>query len=438
MTRELEGLPWPEGDPGGLRAAGTHALTLARELEGRQSFLTGVDPIGWLGAGRDEFAVSLARHGDALGSGARAMTTAGNELAKLAGVVETAQQTVIDAAGKLQTARQQARDTLARAQQARAVADQEASMASVFVPMGPPAPSPAELDAQAAERTAANAAAHAVDVERWAMQRATAAVRDTQRADRACAGALETAGLVSAPDVTAAECLATPPGGPLPALGRFLLGSGADTGGSLVDFLASPPPPPPPPPPKPPETHHSWLKGLEAGGLVIVTGGLTVLDAAQLGLDPLTDGATVATGTEAGVLGTEAIAGETVAATDAAATDAAATDAAATDAAAADTAPPTWSPDDGTPVLGRLPDTEVAKDWPGHSVLDDPYWTPERNDGWIQSIIDQRGEPYLASPEDGNLWDYAYDRPTVYGRELDQLRGAGYGRFGDTMQPPPP
>jgi hypothetical protein len=29
-----------------------------------------------------------------------------------------------------------------------------------------------------------------------------------------------------------------------------------------------------------------------------------------------------------------------------------------------------WTPDQGIPVLGRLDDAEVAKDWPGHAVLD--------------------------------------------------------------------
>jgi hypothetical protein len=72
-------------------------------------------------------------------------------------------------------------------------------------------------------------------------------------------------------------------------------------------------PAPPPPPPKPTETHHSWWKLAAAGGLGVVTVGLTVVDAVQFGADPLTDGATVVVGEETAALGADAIAGEVVA-----------------------------------------------------------------------------------------------------------------------------
>jgi hypothetical protein len=36
-----------------------------------------------------------------------------------------------------------------------------------------------------------------------------------------------------------------------------------------------------------------------------------------------------------------------------------------------------------TAVIGRLPDTSVAKDWAGHEVLDLPDWTLAKNDEWV-------------------------------------------------------
>ncbi|MDB6095147.1 MAG: repeat protein [Verrucomicrobia bacterium] len=38
-------------------------------------------------------------------------------------------------------------------------------------------------------------------------------------------------------------------------------------------------------------------------------------------------------------------------------------------------------------VLGRLPDTAVAKQWPGHDVLDIPNWTPAKNAQWVDAGV---------------------------------------------------
>jgi hypothetical protein len=96
-----------------------------------------------------------------------------------------------------------------------------------------------------------------------------------------------------------------------------------------------------------------------------------------------------------------------------------------------------WKPEDGIPVLGRLPDTEVAKDWPGHAVLDLEDWNPAKNKDWIQSIIDQRSPVYIGSPREGNMWDPRRKAPTVFANELEWLGEAGYRREGDFMIPPP-
>ena len=89
--------------------------------------------------------------------------------------------------------------------------------------------------------------------------------------------------------------------------------------------------------------------------------------------------------------------------------------------------------------MGRQVDTVVAKDWPGHRVLDIPDWTLKKNDKFIQDIINSRGKVYLGSPQNrSTLWDAANNRPTVFARELEQLRSAGYREVGDYMVPPTP
>ncbi len=83
-------------------------------------------------------------------------------------------------------------------------------------------------------------------------------------------------------------------------------------------------------------------------------------------------------------------------------------------------------------VLGRLEDTKVARDWDGHDVLNIPDWTIKKNDQWVEQGVKNKQEFYTASPEKGNLWDAAANRETVYARELNQVKGAGYVRQGDS------
>jgi hypothetical protein len=88
-------------------------------------------------------------------------------------------------------------------------------------------------------------------------------------------------------------------------------------------------------------------------------------------------------------------------------------------------------------VIGRQPDTKVAKGWKGHEILDIENWSIRRNDQWIREGIENSHIFYLASPiNKQNLWDAAKNRTTVFGRELNQLTEAGYTRVGDYMVPP--
>jgi uncharacterized protein RhaS with RHS repeats len=89
-------------------------------------------------------------------------------------------------------------------------------------------------------------------------------------------------------------------------------------------------------------------------------------------------------------------------------------------------------------TIGRQVDTAVAKDWPGHRVLDIDDWTLGKNDAWVKEAIDQKAPVYLASPPTpGNLFDDVAGRPTVFGREYQQFLDAGYTQQGVHLIPPP-
>jgi RHS repeat-associated protein len=89
-------------------------------------------------------------------------------------------------------------------------------------------------------------------------------------------------------------------------------------------------------------------------------------------------------------------------------------------------------------VIGRLPDTKTG-DKLGMTRLNDPNWSPNVNDAWMQGGIDARKPFYLGSePSDANRYNApGSEHPTtVFHRELGQLENAGYNRTGDYMTPP--
>lgn len=311
--REVEGLPWPDGDPGGLRAIATRANSIATELDGRRRPLAGLNPVGWLGEGRDSFTIALVEHAHALGAGAAAMRQAAGALVSLAQTIEHAQHTVLDAARKLKAARDAGTQAQGHAEQLRAEANRQRGV-DLFTSLAVPFPAghslayqQADAAATLAENKAVAAQGHALEVEAWAQRQASDAVQGVQRADSSCASELERIGLVQMPNSSALVCPAVQPSQPLSALGDLLLGSASATNGTLLGFLSAPPPPPPPPPKPVHKTHHSFWSGVAAVGMGVVTVGLTAVDAAQLGLDPVTDGATVAAGGETAALADEAL-----------------------------------------------------------------------------------------------------------------------------------
>ncbi|MFC0526115.1 RHS repeat-associated core domain-containing protein [Phytohabitans kaempferiae] len=95
-----------------------------------------------------------------------------------------------------------------------------------------------------------------------------------------------------------------------------------------------------------------------------------------------------------------------------------------------------WDPSKGTPVLGRLRDTEIVEGWPDYTYLKLDRWNIARNDAYIQTIINQRGSVLTVSPTKGNYWNKKRQEPTVYAREIQQLLQAGYRWQGDYLMPP--
>ena len=98
-----------------------------------------------------------------------------------------------------------------------------------------------------------------------------------------------------------------------------------------------------------------------------------------------------------------------------------------------------YAPHQGTPVLGRLDDTRPFIGRDGYAVLDLDNWSINRNDQWIDSVGAHRPDIHLASPLEGNLWDDEFNRPTVFGRELERLENLhDYRREGSELRPSPP
>lgn len=95
---------------------------------------------------------------------------------------------------------------------------------------------------------------------------------------------------------------------------------------------------------------------------------------------------------------------------------------------------------DRIPVLGRQPDTDVAKDWPGHVILATDDWTEPLNTAWVKEIAAQGRKVYVGSPEANNMiitkkGPY-FGEPTIFAKEMDQLTKVGYKRRGDYLIPP--
>jgi len=201
---DLEGLPWPPGEPGPLHAAAQRAGALSGQLEAHGRALVGAasHPAGWSGVAESAFDGAVTLNASAIGVNGEALLTAATSLHNLSQVIQQAQQTVRLAAAKLhearvlaQRARAQATVAQADAQGARAQANSSpASLISFGTDPLSQAADHAEAAAGAAERRAQAAEAEAQHVEQWAKRQAHDAVESVRTADRAAAGALRDAG----------------------------------------------------------------------------------------------------------------------------------------------------------------------------------------------------------------------------------------------------
>jgi hypothetical protein len=197
---DLEGLPWPEGEPGALRGAAVRLRGLAGGFEGAGSTLSGATAPGWSGVAQASYATTLTQATDAVGYLSGSADTAAAALSHLAEVIEHAQDRVRHAAARLHDARAAAARARAAATQARSEAN--TAQANAMFTMAPVTgfdPLAAEADAAegralAAESAAADAEGEASRIQAWAHGEADDALADVKRADGVCAGRLDGCG----------------------------------------------------------------------------------------------------------------------------------------------------------------------------------------------------------------------------------------------------
>jgi hypothetical protein len=81
-------------------------------------------------------------------------------------------------------------------------------------------------------------------------------------------------------------------------------------------------------------------------------------------------------------------------------------------------------------VIGRQVDTAEFIGKSGYNVLNDPNWSLDVNEAWVQSAIDSGSPVELATdPGIAAFFTTPGSSPyfgTVYGQEIDQLMEAGY------------
>jgi hypothetical protein len=86
-------------------------------------------------------------------------------------------------------------------------------------------------------------------------------------------------------------------------------------------------------------------------------------------------------------------------------------------------------------VIGRLNDTEVAKNWKNHDVLNISDWTMKKDMEWVDQGIANKQNFYTASPKAENMIQTSgrfKGQPTVYAKEIQKIeKNAGYTKKGD-------
>ena len=202
---DLQGLPWPEGEPGPLRAAAARLRGLSNGFDGASSTIAAASPTAWSGVASVSYSTTLARAGEAVTYLEGSLDTAAIALGDLADRIEEAQDKVRRAADRLREAREEAAEAQRRAIAARteAVSARNTALLSpsplTFADPFSQAADAAEARATSAEGLAADKQADAERIERWAQGEASDAVKSVRLADGATASALEATGLPIGP-----------------------------------------------------------------------------------------------------------------------------------------------------------------------------------------------------------------------------------------------
>jgi hypothetical protein len=193
---DTQGLPWPEGEPGALRASAHRASALAHQLSGLHGGVAATHAAGWSGTAAAAFGATVRRDAGVVAAAGAAFGDAAGALNDLAGAIEHARQRVLHAADRLRAAREHAAAASRRAADARSAADaaHQAAALDPTASLGSPLFSAADIaegDAQRAEAASAAAQDELARVAAWAHREAEDACHDARAADQRCAGVLE-------------------------------------------------------------------------------------------------------------------------------------------------------------------------------------------------------------------------------------------------------
>lgn len=179
--RNLEGLPWPDGEPGALRAGAARMAELGKgwNRDGdRLAQATGIDGT-WQGTADAAFEISVGAHRDGLRDASAAFGAAAGVLSRLAGIIEEAQAVVIQAAARVRVAREAAEAALGKSRSAQRAADDEDFLALPGFGFS--------LESLAARSAAREAEAEYQRVRQRAATEAEQVVNRVEAADRATA-----------------------------------------------------------------------------------------------------------------------------------------------------------------------------------------------------------------------------------------------------------
>lgn len=88
-------------------------------------------------------------------------------------------------------------------------------------------------------------------------------------------------------------------------------------------------------------------------------------------------------------------------------------------------------------VIGRLADADVAREWPGHTILPRDGWSLARNHRFVRELVARRRRVYVGSPIARATLVDDQGRLTLFAFELAALAAAGFVQRGAMLLPPP-